>query len=392
MQPAGGQPTGGSAGAQRRLLIVHASADRYGSDLACLRIAVAAKTAGWDVDVVIPNDGPLVADLTAAGIVPVILDPLVLRRADLRGVRAATAPLRWLLAAARLRRWAKQRPRYDVVHSNCAPTLGGALLARQWRAAHVWHVHEIFTGRLQRRVFDALLTRSADIVLTCSSAAADQFPRLTATKRVRVVYTGVDVPAGVPTTEPLSNGDPTVVCVGRLNGWKGQPVLVDAIGRLTARGVGVRSQLVGSVFRGERHFEDRLRRQVDDLGLRQRVELLGERRDALDIVAAADIAVLATTRPEPFGMALVEAMALGRPVVASAAGGPTEYITDGVDGFLVPPGDPRALADAVQRLIDDPDLARRVGTAARSRVAGLTTARMTEAVLSAYDDVLRERD
>jgi len=378
------------AAGRRRLLIVHSSADRYGSDLACLRIATAARDAGWHVDVVLPNGGPLVADLAQAGVTTLLLDPIVLRRADLRGWRGLTVPFRWLQAAARMRRFATARERYDVVHSNCAPTLGGALLARHWRAKHVWHVHEIFTSSLQARVFDGILRRSADVVLTCSQAAADQFPRLSQTGKVRVVYTGVDVPAGVPTVEPLSNGVPTVVCVGRLNSWKGQPVLVDAVGRLTARGVTLTAQLVGSVFRTERHHEETLRNQVDELGLAGRVELLGERSrgDTLDIVAACDIAVLATTRPEPFGMALVEAMTLGRPVVASAAGGPPEYITDGVDGLLVPPGDARALADAVQRLVDDPELARRLGTAARTKVAGLTTSRMTAAVLEAYHDAL----
>jgi glycosyltransferase involved in cell wall biosynthesis len=374
----------------RRLLIVHSSADRYGSDLACLRIATAARDAGWHVDVVLPGDGPLASDLSQAGIATVRLDPIVLRRADLRGWTGLTLPFRWLVAAARLRRFATARERYDVVHSNCAPTLGGALLARHWRAKHVWHVHEIFTSPLQRRVFDALLARAADVVLTCSQAAADQFPRLGRTGKVRVVYTGVDVPAGVPTVAPLSNGAPTLVCVGRLNSWKGQPVLVDAVARLAARGVPVTARLVGSVFRTERHFEQQLRRQVEDIGVAGLVDLLGERqrRDVLDIVAAADIAVLATTRPEPFGMALVEAMTLGRPVVASAAGGPPEYITDGVDGLLVPPGDARALADAVQRLVDDPELARRLGSAARAKVAHLTTARMTAAVLQTYDDAL----
>lgn len=371
-----------------RLLIVHSSSDRYGSDLACLRIATAAAGDGWLVEVLVPSAGPLVDDLRAQGVTVSVLDPIVLRGADLSGLRALVLPMRWGRNALALRAFMRARPSFDVVHSNCAPTLGGALIARWSRARHVWYVHEVFTSSWQRRIFDRLLRRSADIVLACSATVLDQFPGVAADGIGRVVYTGVEVPVGVGTREPLGNGVPVVVCVGRLNSWKGQEVLVDAIARLRARGIEVRAELVGSVFRKKRHFEERLRAQVDELGLTGQVAFLGERRDALEIVGRADIAVAPSTRPEPFGMALVEAMALGRPVVASAAGGPAEVVTDGLDGLLVPPRDPVALADALQRLIESPEFARALGTHAKIRAADFSAENMTAQVLASYDDLL----
>ncbi|MEP7054600.1 MAG: glycosyltransferase [Actinomycetota bacterium] len=371
-----------------RLLMVHSSSDRYGSDVACLRIAAEAVCAGWTVDVLLPSQGPLVDDLRGAGASVFVLDPIVLRRADLTGLHALTLPLRWGRLALGLRRFTRTRAAYDVVHSNCAPTLGGALIALWSKARHLWYVHEIFVSARQRRAFDALLRRSADRVLACSQAALQQFPAVVAAGLGQVVHTGVEVPAGIAVQLPLEDGVPVVVCVARLNSWKGQDVLLDAAARVRARGVEVRIELVGSVFREERQFESRLRDQAEELGMAGHVTFLGERRDALEIVARADIAVVPSTRPEPFGMALVEAMALGRPVVASAAGGPAEIVTDGVDGLLVRPGDAVALADALQRLIEDPAFARSLGLQARARAADFTSGSMTAQVLASYDDLL----
>lgn len=373
--------------APRRLLIVHSSAERYGSDQVCLGIAQAAVAAGWHVDALLPADGLLVQELRATGAGVTVLDTIIVRRADLSGLRPLLLPWRWGRAAMALRAYARGRAPYDVVHSNCAPTLGGALLARRADSRHVWYVHEIFTSRLERRAFDVLLRRSADVVLTCSRAVLDQFPGLAAGSHGRVVYPGVEVGGPRELRDPLSEGVPVVVCVARLNAWKGQDVLIDAIARLRARGIAVRAELVGSVFRDERQHEDRLRAQVAELGIAEYVDFLGERRDALDIVGRADIAVTPSTRPEPFGMALVEAMALGRPVVASRAGGPAEVISDGHDGLLVPAGDAVSLADALQRLIESPDEARKLGGQAQARAADFSAGSMTEQVLSTYDSL-----
>jgi len=370
-----------------RLLIVHSSSERYGSDLACLHIAVAAQSR-WQVDVIVPSPGPLVDRLRQHGVAVTILDPIVLRHADLRGPGALVMPFRWAAGALKLKSFLRRRARYDVVHSNCAPTLGGALLARWSRARHVWYVHEIFASARQRRLFDALLRRSADAVLACSSAALEQFPGVVSTGIGTVVYTGVEVPERTCVGARSSTDLPVVVCVGRLNAWKGQAVLIEAVSQLRAQGVDFRVELVGSYFRDQQQFETQLRSQVARLALADRVEFLGERDDVFEIVGRADVLVLPSTRPEPFGMALVEAMGLGLPVIATAAGGPAEIIEDGVNGLLVPMGDAVALADAIRRLLADSAFARRLGAQAKIKAADFSSTRMTALVLDCYADLL----
>lgn len=368
-----------------RVLMVHGSAELYGSDQACLAVARAAVQAGIDVEVIVPTSGPLVAALDDAGAVTTILDPLVIRRADLRWPTAAVTPTRWARAALGLWRHARGA-RLDLVHSNTSGVVGGALVARRLGLPHIWHVHELFwQPRPIVMGFERLL-RSARFVICCSQAVADQFADPRVRQRCVVAYTGVFVPSDIATTVPLTGPGLDVVCVARINEWKGQEVLVEALAEVAARRgrTGLRLRLVGGVFRSEHHYREALEARIAELGVADLVVLEGERPDALELVGSADVFVLPSRRPEPFGMALVEAMALGRPVVATDAGGPAEIVTPGVDGLLVPPNNPSELATAILQLAGDPDAARRMGAAARQRADDFSLESMAEAVLATW--------
>lgn len=369
------------------VLIVHSSAELYGADRACLTVASATIAAGLNAHVVVPEAGPLLPLLEAAGATVHILDPLILRRAELRGFRAVRTIALWPITVLRLRRFARQF-RFDLVHSNCAPTVGGALLSRWWRVPHVWHVHEIFEDhRATRIVFEWLLSH-ADVVLAASGAVKNQFRSPSLKARCRVAYTGAEVPSDIVGVTPLDRSPAQLVCVGRLNQWKGQDVLIQAVGLLRNRAVDVRLKLVGDVFASEHHFREQLRELVVGLGLDGIVAFLGERRDALQLIAEADIVIVPSAQPEPFGIVVVEAMAFGRPIVATDAGGPREIITSGHDGILVPPRDAVALADAIDTLIHNSAEARRLGANAQLTATRFRPDGMAERVLETYRELL----
>ena len=109
---------------------------------------------------------------------------------------------------------------------------------------------------------------------------------------------------------------------------------------------------------------------VRELGLSGQVDLLGQRRDVRELLAGSDVFVLAS-RSEALPISILEAMAAGVPVVASAVGGVAELVVDGVTGFIVPPGDPDALSDALARLLADSRLRRQMGAAGRARAEAL---------------------
>ena len=191
-----------------------------------------------------------------------------------------------------------------------------------------------------------------------------------AAPRIEVVHCGVATSALDPA--PETAGAPfRIACVARLEEKKGHVLLVDACAQLVHRGVDVRCDLVG-----DGRKRSALAERIDGHGLADRVALHGAQSHAyaLECIAHATAIALpslvtATGRRDGIPVALMEAMALGRPVVASAVSGIPELVEHERSGLLVPPGDAVALADALARLAADPSLRRRLGAAARRRVA-----------------------
>jgi glycosyltransferase involved in cell wall biosynthesis len=176
--------------------------------------------------------------------------------------------------------------------------------------------------------------------------------------------------------------------VGRLAPWKGQDVFLAAFARSFPAGGVERAVLVGAPLFGEEGYEADLHRLAAELGIADRLEMTGFRDDVSAELARLDVLVHASVIPEPFGQAVVEGMAAGLPVIATEAGGPAEVITNGVDGLLVPPDDRAALAAALRRLSNDPDLRARLGAAARQRARAYGPMPVAEKVIAFYGQVL----
>jgi glycosyltransferase involved in cell wall biosynthesis len=168
-----------------------------------------------------------------------------------------------------------------------------------------------------------------------------------------------------------------VGAVGRLVRWKGQDVLLKAAARLTDRLPDLRVLIAGSAPPRDRAFAGELRRLIRDLRLQERVTMLGQTDDVPSVMQALDLLVLPSREPEPFGRVVVEAMACGKPVVATARGGPLEIVVPERTGLLVMPDAPAALAGAIERLASDPDGARAMGRAGQRRVEEHFTAERT---------------
>ncbi|HVE65126.1 MAG TPA: glycosyltransferase family 4 protein [Thermoanaerobaculia bacterium] len=198
-------------------------------------------------------------------------------------------------------------------------------------------------------------------------------------EKVHVVYAGVDLkrfdPDCVDGTEvrrewKVEEGEKLLLQVGARD-WKGWRDVVSAAGLLAPRFPGLVVAIVACKDEAEK---ERVRAFAREKGIEDRVRAIGFRDDMPDVLAAAD--AVADLSYEGLGITgtIREAMALGKPVVASAAGGNPELVEDGVSGLLVAPRDPAALASAFGKLLGDPDLASRLGRAARERVvAGVST-------------------
>lgn len=177
--------------------------------------------------------------------------------------------------------------------------------------------------------------------------------------------------------------------VGRLQRWKGMHVLIDAMATVRRHHPTARLVVVGGMHDTEPTYPDELRAQAAQLGLTDVVIFAGFQTDVPRWMQAMDIIVHASDR-EPFGIVVIEAMALGKPVVAGAAGGPSEVITAGKDGLLAPFGDAEALAHSLRRFLDDPALAARCAAAAAVRARGFSAERYASHVIDGIADVLGE--
>jgi len=166
--------------------------------------------------------------------------------------------------------------------------------------------------------------------------------------------------------------DATVIgIVGHLQRWKGQLLVAEAVAQARQRHPDLYCLIVGGVHRLGAEYAGELRERIAALELDRHVILAGARRDVPACLDAMDIVIHSSIRAEPFGRVMIEAMALGRPLIAPREGGPLEIIVDGETGILVAPRDATALADAIMQLVADPARRLAMGRAARARVAAV---------------------
>jgi glycosyltransferase involved in cell wall biosynthesis len=183
----------------------------------------------------------------------------------------------------------------------------------------------------------------------------------------------------------IGDDEAVITLVGGLVDWKGQDVLLDATPRILARYPRVHILLVGAAYGRDASFAQAIGARAADPALQGRVRLLGARNDVAGILALSDIVLHTSTKPEPFGRTFLEGMALGRAVIAANEGGPLDVIDDGVDGLLIRPRDPQLLADAVVRLLDNPQLRTTLGVNAAIKAREYSIERHAAAVCTVMD-------
>jgi glycosyltransferase involved in cell wall biosynthesis len=384
-----------------RIVYVDHVARLSGGEIALVRL-LRALGDNVDAHVVLGEDGPLVQQLEEAGAtVHVLALPRHVKDTRKDAVRPAQLSPRALAQTAahvwRLRRLLRELSP-DLVHTNSLKAaFYGGLAGRLAAVPVVWHVRDriavdylpwfaVWLVRFNSRVLPSWIVAN-------SHSTLETLPRL---GHMSVVNSGVvhdslpRSPDEVPSLHGVSDSDEFVVgIVGRLARWKGQHVFLEAFSAAFPGGA-ERAVLVGSAMFGEDDYEAALRVQASSLGLDDRVEFRGFREDVSAELARFDVLVHCSITPEPFGQVVVEGMAAGLAVIASAAGGPAEIISHEHDGLLVAPGDVEELAAAMLRLAKDPRLRTSLGDAARTSSERFDPAVVAEQMLSVYRRLLPE--
>jgi glycosyltransferase involved in cell wall biosynthesis len=246
------------------------------------------------------------------------------------------------------------------------------------------HAHDIYVDRAM--LAEKIAQASAVITISDYNRRflCDLYGPAAAAK-LHVVHCGVDLSVFRPRPVPPASGQFTIVCVASLQDYKGHAYLIEACAELRARGVAFRCLLIG-----DGQERRRIEAQIARLGLADAVALLGRqpRPRVNELLGMADVLALPSItthygKKEGIPVALMEALAVGLPVVATAISGVPELIDDGRSGLLVPERDSAALAQAILRLHGDPELRRRLGAAGREKVLREFDLRQTTAQLAA---------
>lgn len=344
-----------------RIFFLSTSMGMGGADQQILILAQTMRARGHDVRIVaLAPLGPMGLEAQREGIPTESLE---------MGRNLGVVP-RVIRLAATIRAW---RP--DVLHSHM---VHANLLARLLRLvapvpALVSTIHSINDGGRLRMTAYRLTNRLVDRFTIISRLAADRYIGIGAVPadRLEVVPNAVDTTRfrRLPSARPalrseLGLGDEFVwVAVGRFEEAKDYPTMIAAFGRLAARRPGSRLLLVG-----KGSLQDEVERQMQQGGLEHRIRFLGVRRDVPEILSAADGYILSSAW-EGMPVVLLEAAAVGLPVVATRVGGVSEVVEHGVTGLLVPPGDPEALAEAMDSVETlSPEERARMGAAGRALV------------------------
>jgi glycosyltransferase involved in cell wall biosynthesis len=374
-------PTGSLGGGERSLLDLVASLRRRDPSIEPHLIAC--------------GDGPLLADARRAGATAELLPmPPALARAGDSGavsrwklvalaqaMRAGVSSLRF----ARTLRGAIAAARPDVVHSNGIKTHLLAAMAPLPGVPLVWHVRDFVSSRPVSGMLLARCARARPTVIAVSRAVADDVRAALRDDAipVHVILNGIDTDHFAPSADraadldhlaqlapPVPAGALRVGLVATYARWKGQDLFLEAARavRAAAPHVPVRFYIVGGpIYRtaGSQFRSDKLIDRARELGVGDVVGLIPFQPDPAPVYRALDVVVHASTRPEPFGRTIVEAMSCGRAAVVSNEGGAAELVRDGHDALAFRPRDAGALAAAIVRLIEDAGLRACLGAEAR---------------------------
>jgi glycosyltransferase involved in cell wall biosynthesis len=348
----------------------------------------------WDLHLIVSDYGPLVSRARDLGVSTTVVSfpPALARLGDagVHGFARDRTPRvglmgRMLAASPETCTYISQLRQAltsiapDVIHTNGFKMHILGTWARPKGVPVVWHIHDYVSSRpVMSRMLRSHVRSCAAIVTNSKSVAEDVRKVCGSRVPITAVYNGIDVVrfspdgpvadldalAGLP---PAAPGTVRVGLVATLGRWKGHTVFLRALSMLPWS-LPMRGYVVGGglyTTSGSQESLEHLRDLTEMYGLSDRVGFTGFVEEPATAMRALDVVVHASTQPEPFGLVIAEAIACGRALAASQAGGSAELFTNEVEALGHPPGDPARLAACLERLISDADLRQRLGRKGR---------------------------
>jgi glycosyltransferase involved in cell wall biosynthesis len=288
-----------------------------------------------------------------------------------------------------------RRHHVDLVHlnNNIGSQLSGILAARFLGIPCIAHLRCFEDKHTITRTY----ARFVQHHIAISRAVRENLLHLgICKKRISLVHDALDLSEFEPNQRScqlldefrISSTQPTFGIFGRVVDWKGIREFVLAARIVIQTFPEARGFIVGGVSDGDKNFYLEIKKLVDECALNDKVIFTGYRPDVPDLLNLMDVVVHASNCPEPFGMVIIEGMAMCKPIVATSGGGPLDIVIDGESGYIVEMGNSDALGDAIVSLLSHPDTAKKMGLCGRNRVENVfSNKRYAERVGNIYQKV-----
>lgn len=361
-----------------RVLAFSQSAELYGSDKSFLQAIEGLHGDQFEFRVILPHAGPLVPRLESLG-VKVEVRPLLKISRSLVSISGAKSFFGALLSR-KGRTPLGFRP--NLIYTNTIAVLDGTILAKREKIPHLWHVREI----IDRPLFLSSLLRfmvihGSDEIVCNSRQTKTWVSNGGFDGKCHVVWNGVTLPDEKELTSESKNraraelgldpDDFVILMAGRINAWKGQDLLVNSLENIRNRkNKKIKIVIAGSAFEGKEHYVESLKALIENNRLRDHIHLVGFQENISKLYQAADISVVPSRLPEPFGRVAAESMAYKLPVIAANHGGLSDIISHEETGILFKPNDQHQLALAIDQTLECDELVN-WGQKAQQRVRDL---------------------
>ena len=382
---------------KKNILLVGHSGDMYGASRSLIKL-VKILEQNYTVHVILPENGVLFDNLTA--IIPsqrihITKDLYIFTRKSFKIKYLIPTLFQFLGNVISLIKII-QKFNIEVVHTNSGVVPAPALAAKLSGKKHIWHIREWF-GDFKKfwPLYSAYITGLSDQVVCVSKTMAEQFG---GARNIQSIYNGFEIPQNLNEVSiseqlrtKLNTADLVLGCTSRIRLIrKGQEYLIEAIGILTKKtGKNIQAVLIGDYVPGYESQKEYIHNLISKYDLEDRIHFLGHLKDPLPYYRLFDVFVLPSGEPEPFGGVIMEAMSMGLPVIGSNAGGTTEQIADGWNGYLFENQNADDLAQKLELFLDEKDKLKLFGSRSIQRIAENFSLEIHEGkVLRLYDEIL----
>ena len=362
-------------------LFIHGSADLYGSAKILLQIVKVCVREKEDVVVILPHHGTLVKELEDLGIDVCIVNVGVLRRRYFTPWGILGRVMLWLSATYKITRLIK---RYSVstIYINSANVILGPILKWLTGLPLIWHLHEIVENPSILKYFLVRLIEKSNQVIAVSDATRDFWMKQSTKLNIHLLHNGIPTSdfkhavslndSEFPFTLKNTNNAILIAMVGRVQPWKGQAYFLNIMksffDEMKVSELNVYAIMVGDAYPGYEYYVAELKQSIVDNELGDKVFYIGYRRDIPAILASIDLLVLPSLLPDPLPTVVLEAMASGKPVLATLQGGASEMILEGETGAFMPLDDHKKAAETLRSVLLNTEKMREMGQKGNQRV------------------------